>query len=165
MPILSLFIFSLGPSLEHLQSNPKNDSTPYVAFNWVGLLDICFCWLFSKPLTVVYWHSVAFLSCQDIIYSPDRTKNGCQINPLLNLFYNLAKWVLIGTNSHQTFLKLPLQCWEHPGKVFQHWEILINQSGELAKSSEETLRDSLETRGESCHNPDGLTCARHHKSY
>jgi hypothetical protein len=45
--------------------------------NWVGLLHIYFCWLFLKPLTVVCWHSAAFLSCQDIIYSPDRTKNGC----------------------------------------------------------------------------------------
>jgi hypothetical protein len=143
MAILSLVILSLDLSLEHLQSNPQNNSTQYLFFNCVGLLDICFCWLFSKPLTVVCWHSAAFLSCQAIIYSPDKTKNGCQVGPLLlNLFccYTLAKWVLIGTDSHLNCPKLPLQCQEHSGKAFLHWATLINQNSELTKSSEETLR-------------------------
>jgi hypothetical protein len=32
--------------------------------------------------------------------------------------YNMAKWILIGTDSHLTFPKLPLQCKEHSGNAF-----------------------------------------------
>jgi hypothetical protein len=79
MAILNLFILCLNSSSEHLQ-----------------LLNTCFSWvlpskylllsIFSKPLTVVGSRCAAFLSCQDIIYSPARTKNGCQVSPLLLTF-------------------------------------------------------------------------------
>jgi hypothetical protein len=45
---------------------------PISIFNWVRPSK--YCWLLSKPLTVVCWHYAAFLSCQNIIYSPARIK-------------------------------------------------------------------------------------------
>jgi hypothetical protein len=33
------------------------------------------------------------------------------------MYVYITKWILIGTDSHLTCLKLPLQCQEHPGNA------------------------------------------------
>jgi hypothetical protein len=74
----------------------------------------------------------------------------------------MGKWVLIGTDSHLTAQSFPSSAENIQEKLS------CTEGLSLTKMVSENLqkrlfRTSLETRGERCHNPDGLTCGRPHK--